>query len=490
MLKFVSHLITIIVALVMLGVLSGFGPFFISGNADRYLAKKIDDYLVRAEKALNWQISYDKIGFSVFTGPRITHVLIIPQNEWGDSQLIAIDEITFDYTLKVRPHLDIQLEAVHFKNLTLNHWRVAQGPIKQEQLSASGRINLDSQNKLIGIQKVILRSKNVSAELAGLITYGDKPTIQLQITLPKTPIQDFLAVIPQDFIPMIKGAQVEGSVAVDIKFDLNTHKPHQLKLEPEVVIADYRLIKPPPRADIFKLKEPFEHTAFKKGKAIQTFTVGPGHHRFVSHGNLGKNAVRGVLTSEDGSFYRHHGFQLKHIRESLIQNLRDKRFTRGGSTVTMQTAKNLFLSGQKNLSRKFQEMLLAYALEQELDKKRILEIYMNIIEWGPKLYGIGNASRYYFNKSPSKLTPLEAAYLGSIISNPVRYHYMYKRGSVTDQWATYLEVIVNKMGVEVDENDPVDPGELEFGWVRKKREKEEKEVAMEPVNKKKKKEKK
>lgn len=398
-------------------------------------------------------------------------------------------EGTFTVKLSAKTQNKAVLFDANFKDLTLNHWRLAEKPIQHIDFKTQGRMDWDNINKLIKIGKMHLGSKKVSASLNGFVDYGKKPKIEAHFFLPPSPIQDVLEAIPEDFIPVVKDAEVSGTVALDFDLQLDVANPRQLKMEPAVAIEGYSLIRPPLRANIFKLKKSFEHTAYKKGKAIKTFTVGPGKHRFVSHVNLGKNTIRGVLTSEDGSFYRHNGFQFKHIRESLIQNVRDKRFTRGGSTITMQTAKNLFLSGQKNISRKFQEMLLAYALEQELPKKRILEIYMNIIEWGPNLYGIGNASRHYFYKSPSKLTPLEAAFLGSIISNPTRHHYMYKRGSITDQWATYLEIIVSKMGVEIDENDPVDPSELEFGWVRKKREKEEKEAEENSLKKNKKKKK-
>ena len=172
--------------------------------------------------------------------------------------------------------------------------------------------------------------------------------------------------------------------------------------------------------------------------------------------------MRAVLACEDGSFYRHGGFRLDPIRDSIAENIKDRRFSRGASTISMQLTKNLFLDHGKNISRKLQEFLLTYAVEQELDKKRMLEIYMNVIEWGPGIYGVGGASRHYFRKSPSELTPLEAAFMASIIPNPVRYHSMFVRGYVSDAWADYLEVIVSKMHVDEPVIDD-SPYKLVFG---------------------------
>ena len=106
-----------------------------------------------------------------------------------------------------------------------------------------------------------------------------------------------------------------------------------------------------------------------------------------------------VLTTEDGGFHRHHGFDHEAIRNSIRENLRRRKFVRGASTISMQLAKNLYLDRGKNLSRKLQEAVLTMYLEQELTKEQILELYLNVVEFGPLIYGIGPAARYYFDAS-------------------------------------------------------------------------------------------
>ena len=129
-----------------------------------------------------------------------------------------------------------------------------------------------------------------------------------------------------------------------------------------------------------------------------------------------------VLQSEDGGFFYHNGFLPESIREALIVNIKDKKFRRGGSTISMQLAKNLFLSRSKTLSRKLEEMLIVWLIERNrlISKERMFEIYLNIIEWGPGIYGIAEASRFYFHKEPINLTINESIFLASIVPSPKR----------------------------------------------------------------------
>jgi len=128
-----------------------------------------------------------------------------------------------------------------------------------------------------------------------------------------------------------------------------------------------------------------------------------------------------VLVSEDSAFFEHQGFDWNQIKESVRRDWKDKRFSRGASTITQQLAKNLYLSTSRNPLRKIQEFVIAQELEQKLTKQRIFEIYLNVIEWGDGIYGINAASSRYFGKSAGELLPEEAAVLAAMIPNPRRY---------------------------------------------------------------------
>ena len=133
---------------------------------------------------------------------------------------------------------------------------------------------------------------------------------------------------------------------------------------------------------------------------------------------ISKNLTEAVLVAEDDRFYQHKGFDLTEIRISMMENLRAGRWVRGGSTITQQLAKNLYLSSDKTLKRKFDEMILAWKLENGLSKTRILELYLNVVEWGEGRFGAEAASQFYFNKPAANLSRTEAASLAARLPNP------------------------------------------------------------------------
>lgn len=139
---------------------------------------------------------------------------------------------------------------------------------------------------------------------------------------------------------------------------------------------------------------------------------------WVPLSEISPHLVRAVLMGEDAGFYAHGGFDFHEIREALVRNWEEGRIVRGGSTITQQLAKNLFLSTDRTLWRKLEEAILTYRLESTLSKRRILEIYLNVIEWGDGVYGAEAGARELFAKSASRLNPAEAATLAAMIPNP------------------------------------------------------------------------
>lgn len=140
--------------------------------------------------------------------------------------------------------------------------------------------------------------------------------------------------------------------------------------------------------------------------------------RWVPYARISAHLKRAVLVAEDSAFWQHEGIDLEQIRESLAINLERRRVVRGASTVTQQLAKNLYLSPSRSPVRKLREFFIARRLEAELSKARILELYLNVIEWGDGIYGAEAAARAYFGKSAAALTAEEAALLAGAIINP------------------------------------------------------------------------
>jgi monofunctional biosynthetic peptidoglycan transglycosylase len=131
---------------------------------------------------------------------------------------------------------------------------------------------------------------------------------------------------------------------------------------------------------------------------------------------------RAVLVAEDISFFSHRGFELTELQNALEEALRDREMPRGASTITQQLAKNLWLSPSRNPWRKVKEAILTWQIERALPKRRILELYLNVVEFGPGVYGAAAASQRYFGKPASELGAVEAAQLAAALPNPAAWH--------------------------------------------------------------------
>jgi membrane peptidoglycan carboxypeptidase len=155
-----------------------------------------------------------------------------------------------------------------------------------------------------------------------------------------------------------------------------------------------------------------------------------------------------VLTTEDPSFFFHRGFIDEAFRQSIIKNIRKRKFARGASTISMQLVKNVFLTREKTISRKMEEILLVYILENNRisSKDRMLEVYFNIIEWGPNVYGIGEAVQFYFQKRPSDLTLNECLFLATIIPRPKGFMWRFgKDGNLKEFASKQFTFLTNLM---------------------------------------------
>jgi monofunctional biosynthetic peptidoglycan transglycosylase len=160
---------------------------------------------------------------------------------------------------------------------------------------------------------------------------------------------------------------------------------------------------------------------------FQPFVVGPKNRFWTPTGSIPAEMKWAVIVAEDAQFYRHEGIDVKALKKAIKYDLEKKSFARGASTITQQVAKNLFLSREKSITRKIKELILAKRMEEELTKGRIIELYLNIIELGPMVYGIGHGARYYFGKSASELTPRECAFLAAMLPGPRLAYNPYKK---------------------------------------------------------------
>jgi monofunctional biosynthetic peptidoglycan transglycosylase len=188
-----------------------------------------------------------------------------------------------------------------------------------------------------------------------------------------------------------------------------------------------------------------ETTAFMELRAREARARGEEpkrDQRWVPYSRISPQLVRAVLVTEDAAFWQHAGVDYQQIKESLEVNLERGEFARGASTITQQLAKNLYLSPSKNPVRKIRELMIARRLEHELPKQRILELYLNVIEWGDGIYGAEAAARTYFRKPASRLDAGEAALLAAAIANP----RVMNPGNPTARLRRRQQMVLGRMG--------------------------------------------
>lgn len=165
-------------------------------------------------------------------------------------------------------------------------------------------------------------------------------------------------------------------------------------------------------------------------KRDRAFMVGPRNPRWTPYGAIPPAMKKAVVAAEDANFYSHEGVDYEAMREAIVADIRRGKFVRGGSTITQQLAKNLYLTREKTIVRKVKEIILAKRIDDTISKRRILELYLNVVELGPMVYGVGHAADYYFGKPPSALTVRECAFLASMLPGPRIYNPYRKMSRV------------------------------------------------------------
>jgi len=177
--------------------------------------------------------------------------------------------------------------------------------------------------------------------------------------------------------------------------------------------------------------------------------------KWVPLSRISPYLIKAVLIAEDDKFWSHEGFDYEALQKAIEKDIKSKKFKLGGSTISQQLAKNLYLSPSKNPIRKIREAIITWRMERALTKKRILELYLNVAEWGDKgIFGIEVASRYYFGKSASELSAEEAARLASILPNPRKYNPLGDSRYVTHRSNLIYSIMVRR-GIVVPEYEEV-----------------------------------
>ncbi|MGB8295553.1 MAG: biosynthetic peptidoglycan transglycosylase [Polyangia bacterium] len=349
--------------------------------------------------------------------------------------------------------------------LSLLHEKLASEPVNDLAfgMHVDGAVDLDK--RLLVLNEAQGRLGNLAVQLAGSLelaqgTFHFKsgrdlhylPKLEAHVRVPRIACAKLLASIPAPIVPHLGGFVLQGFFEADLHTKIDLANLDALELGGKVGIDGCQVIRAPAEVTALAGEESLVQTVEvppeppgNGASEVMTFIVGPDNPDFVPFSQVSPHLINAIMTTEDSGFFKHRGWVSAVFKTALRRNIENDGFRLGASSITMQMVKNLLLSKEKTLSRKLQELFLVWYLEQILPKERILELYLNAIEFGPRLYGIGPAARHYFGKPASEITPLEAAFFSSILPSPKRRYVHYCHGALSPAWEKYLRRILTRM---------------------------------------------
>lgn len=248
--------------------------------------------------------------------------------------------------------------------------------------------------------------------------FFDSKYVEIKARLPDCSIKNILRSIKRFKFYSLYQESLSGFISVYCSFSFQIDNPNKHHLKVRVI--DKLSFNSTNKIQLQYLNFPFVYPIFKEGKRFREIMLNESNKQFVQLSNLSSHLKKVILTTEDRNFYSHRGFDQGYIGQSIVVNFLRRRIVRGASTITMQLARNLYLSHNRSVFRKLEEIYFTYLIEQVffISKDRVFEIYLNIIEFGPNIYGIYEATKFYFSKTPAEISLTEAIVISYIIPRP------------------------------------------------------------------------
>ena len=389
--------------------------------------------------------SDEKINCKWFSGD--TSKVVIPYLQHKFKTLISFDTIQYElYEESGSSSLTTVVGNAAVSGLVINNVRISLEDVFLNNASITYKINVGEEYiELDSSSNIIFNQLNFHP----YISYTAKPhkVFSMHIEKPWFPAQNLISSLPKGLFNNLQGMQVKGDFAYHLKLNIDFNQLDSLVFDSDLQRRDFHVLKYG-AADLGKMNGPFMYTAFEHGQAVRTFEVGPGNPNFRALSQIPDYLKNCILYSEDLGFFWHRGFSEGAFRSSMVRNIKSKRFVRGGSTISMQLVKNVFLTRNKTIARKLEEALIVWLIENNRlsSKERMYEVYLNIIEWGPMVYGANEASQFYFAKDISKITLQEAIYLASIIPKPKWFRSSFDgSGNLKPSMDAYYKNISGRM---------------------------------------------
>lgn len=395
--------------------------------------------------------SFNRLTKKVFTIVRVSKAsagfLIPPAIPVSDRESVSLDG-----KLVIRAEgktADVEVNGT-LSGLSLFHKGLAERKISNLSAELNSKMHWNRTTDLLQLKDTVIKHRNVSVKVEGKVEgfSKPKPVLEGRVIIDPVPCQDVLASLPEPLFPNITKFQTRGNFSTNLGFRIDFAHPmgkNGVVLSGGVYPDGCRVLKTPPYFSARRLKGNFGFSMLEPGGQYVNVEVDSDSDWYTPLDRISPHMIQAVLTTEDGRFYRHKGFITSEFSTALAKNLATGNFRYGASSISMQVVKNVFLKRKKTLSRKLEELFLTWYMERSLSKKRIMEIYLNIIELGPNIYGITKASRHFFGKEPAELTPREAIFFASILPSPKKRYVYYCNGAVSSYWNKVLNNLLTIM---------------------------------------------
>jgi hypothetical protein len=360
---------------------------------------------------------------------------------------LAFDSLLLQISFTMANSDLIKIDGEAFtKNLFISHKQISPEPVLVKE--AHFVFHSRSSQTYVELDSTSLINFN-GFSFSPYVRYERSPerVLRLAILRKEFPAQSLIDAFPKGLFLNFRGMQLSGEMIYSLRSILDFDQPDSVKFNSKLE-GKSLVINHFGQTDFRLINETFMHDVYEDDQKVASFLVGDENPDFVKLDEISSFLKFSVLTSEDGGFFYHKGFSEDAFRESIAANLKEQRFARGGSTITMQLVKNVFLSHNKTISRKLEEALIVWLIENLhlVSKERLFEIYLNIIEWGPGIYGIKSAATFYFKKLPRDLNLKESIYLSAIIPRPKGFRYFFdQNGELKPFMAKYYKLVSDIM---------------------------------------------
>lgn len=378
-----------------------------------------------------------------------TSKVVIPLAEYKYGAKIAANLFSF----KVAIDADESAELFKMKgnasaeNLSVYHERLSSQTLNFGSPSTVFLLNIDKSSVEVD-SSTIVNIEKLSFSPYIKIDKSNNFGLTIKLDKERFPANDLFSSIPKGLMPSIDGMKVDGDIDYHLLFSFDMDNLDSLQFTSSMKKYPNFKIKYFGNTDLGKMVDTFTYYAYDQNVLQRKILISETNPSFRNLADISVYLRNAVLFSEDPSFFRHRGFLESALRESMIKNLKEKRFARGGSTISMQLVKNVFLNREKKLQRKAEEAMIVWLIENNAltSKERMYEVYLNVIEWGPNIYGAAEAAKFYFDKEPSKLTPEEAIYLAMIIPRPKKFKWCFDEDNkLRDSYEQYFSTIAGRM---------------------------------------------